>query len=90
MQEPSSEHVEPFMLEPIERAGTAGYVPLCVALHWIMTSGGVTRVRLDDDLAWKAAVAKLRPFLAGGDFVVIGLPACGGLTETIPCARHLR
>jgi hypothetical protein len=45
MQEPPSEHVEPFMLEPIERAGTAGYVPLCVALHWIMTSGGVTRVR---------------------------------------------
>jgi hypothetical protein len=61
-----------------------GYVPLCVALHWIASGAGTMRVRLDDGEAWATAVAKLRPLLASGDFEVIGLPGSGGLSERIP------
>ena len=32
--------VQPYMIEPMNRAGTAGYVAFCAALHWIMTEGG--------------------------------------------------
>src|SRR5262245_31227826 len=80
----SSEYVEPFMLEPMEGGDGAGYVPLCVALHWIMTGRGSIRVRLDDATAWASAVAELRPLLA--NFEVIGLPGAGGLSEVIPSA----
>ena len=78
------DYVEPTMLEPMEDRDGAGYVPLCVALQWIMTAGGSLRVRLDDAKAWASAVAKLRPFLATGNFEVIGLPGAGGLPEVIP------
>ena len=80
----SSEYVEPSMLEPMEGRDGAGYAPLCVALHWIMTGSGSIRVRLDDATAWASAVAKLRPLLAGGDVEVIGLPGTGRLAEVIP------
>jgi hypothetical protein len=84
--EPSvaSAHVEPSMLEPMEGTETAGYVPLCVALHWIATGAGTKRIRLDDSEAWAAAVAKLRPLLAGGEFEVIGVPRAAALAEPIP------
>ncbi len=32
--------IESCMIEPMMREGSAGYVPLCSALHWIMTEGG--------------------------------------------------
>src|SRR5262245_20019111 len=79
----SSEYVEPFMLEPMEGGDGAGYVPLCVALHWIMTGSGSIRVRLDYATAWASAVAELRPVIASGE-LVIGLPGGGGLPEVIP------
>jgi hypothetical protein len=80
----SSEYVEGFMVEPMGDPDAIGYVPLCVALHWIASGAGTMRVRLDDAEAWATAVAKLRPLLASGDFEVIGLPASGGLAEPVP------
>ena len=32
--------IEPCMLEPLVEPGRSGYVPLCAALHWIMTGNG--------------------------------------------------
>jgi hypothetical protein len=39
------------MLEPMARAGTAGYVPLCAAIPWIMTNGGSLVKQLKDEEA---------------------------------------
>ena len=72
------------MLEPMTAPYLAGYVPLCVALHWIMTNGGTLAVRLGDRQAWTAAVAKLHPLICGGEIEVIGLPRAGSLTEPLP------
>lgn len=78
------EYIEPYMLEPMLGEENAGYVPLCVALHWIMTSRGTQLKRLDDEDAWRSAVAELRPTLTVKSFEVIGLPGTGGLPEVIP------
>ena len=50
---------KPVMIESISGPGKAGYVPLCSALLWIMTGGGVHRVKCDDEDAWRVAVDKL-------------------------------
>jgi hypothetical protein len=76
--------VEAFMLEPISNPEPAGYVPLCAALHWIMTSGGTRPVLMDDQDAWAASVDKLMPLICGGDFELIGLPRGRSLTERVP------
>jgi hypothetical protein len=54
--------VEPYMIEPMMRAGTAGYVPLCSALHWIMTEAGQRVQHLEDSEVWKASVERLWPY----------------------------
>lgn len=75
--------IEPSMLEPLQGPERAGYVPLCAAIHWIATDGGLHRVRLFDLESWSAAIAKLRPLIASGEFEVIGLPRGGGLAEAV-------
>jgi hypothetical protein len=79
-----SEHVKPYMLEPMVAEGTAGLVPLGVAILWIMTKSGILRVRLDDKDEWKIAVDKLLPYLADGTFEVVGLRGADGRPEVIP------
>ena len=76
--------VEPFMLEPMTSPIPTGYVPLCVVLHWIMTSGSARSVAMDDEAAWAASVEKLFPLIYAGDIELIGLPCGQPLTERIP------
>ena len=77
--------VEPFMLEPMTSPIPTGFVPLCVVLHWIMTSGGARSVALDDEAAWAALYfEKLFPLIYAGDIELIGLPCGQPLTERIP------
>ena len=60
--------IEPCMLEPIANS-TAAYVPLCAALHWIMTDGGTRKIAIDNKRAWNSAVDKLLPLISGGNRV---------------------
>jgi hypothetical protein len=75
--------IEDAMLEPVENQ-SAGYVPLCSALHWIMTRGGVLRLALDDKNAWNGACAKLFPLIHEGRIELIGLRRGAALAENIP------
>ena len=50
--------VQPYMIEPMTRAETAGYVPLCAALLWIMTDGGTIDRNLEDDKAWAGCTGR--------------------------------
>ena len=72
------------MLEPIMRAGTEGLVPLCVAIHWIMTSGGTNQTPFDDREAWDGACRKLFAFIVSGEIGLIGTPWDGSLSGQIP------
>jgi hypothetical protein len=76
--------ITPEMLEPLTTPYLAGYVPLCVALHWIMTEAGTLTVHFDDAEAWAASVAELHPLICGGEVELIGKPRGGSLTERIP------
>jgi hypothetical protein len=69
--------VEPYMIEPMMRSGTAGYVPLCSALHWIMTEAGRKSVHLEDTPLWGAAVGRLIPLISTSEVQVIGRDANG-------------
>ena len=69
--------VEPYMIEPMMRSGTAGYVSLCSALHWIMTEAGRKSLRLEDTPLWDAAVGRLIPLISTGEVQVIGRDATG-------------
>jgi hypothetical protein len=73
--------IEPYMLKPISDTGSAGYVPLCAALQWIMSSAGTRAVMVDDQGGWKAAVDKLWPLVCGGEIELNGLPCGGALAE---------
>jgi hypothetical protein len=64
--------VEPQMIEPMTSSGTAGYVPLCSALHWIMTEAGQKCRHLDDKQSWDAAVARLISLISTGEVEIIG------------------
>lgn len=75
--------VDDGMIEPVENR-TEGYVPLCSALQWLMTRGGVLRLRLNDEKAWASACDKLIPAIHSGNIELIGLPHGGALTERIP------
>jgi hypothetical protein len=77
-------NVEPANVEPIASADPVGYVPLCAALHWIMTGQGTRIVALDDHDAWRAACAKLLPPIQTGEVELTGFPAGGELAERIP------
>lgn len=75
--------IEPQMIEPMTRPGTAGYVPLCSALHWIMTRGGGVVKHLNDDDAWMASTERLLPLISTGEVEIIGRPRSGGPAEPI-------
>jgi hypothetical protein len=73
--------VPPSMLEPIT-SGSAGYVPFCSALHWIMTSRGTRQAAMDDEAAWNSSVQKLLPLICEEEIELIGLRC--GRSERIP------
>jgi hypothetical protein len=75
--------VQPYMIEPMARAGTAGYVSFCVALHWIMTKGGTAGKNLEDFDAWNDSVQQILPLISTGEIQVIGRPISGGSAQTI-------
>jgi len=60
------------MIEPLASEGTNGFVPLCVALHWIMTKGGALRLTVDDQEAWDTACEKLFPLIHEGTIGLLG------------------
>jgi hypothetical protein len=72
------------MIEPIAGLERRAYIPLCSALHWIMTAGGSEFVTLDDESAWQDATRKLFALIHIGDVELIGLPRGGTQTEKIP------
>jgi hypothetical protein len=76
--------IESYMLEPVSRPGSAGFVALCSALQWIMTSGGLRPVMMDDKDEWDRAVALLWPLICGGNIELIGLHRGRALTERVP------
>jgi hypothetical protein len=77
--------IEPMMIEPIaSRSPEGGYVPLCSALHWIITNGGIKTVALDDKKAWQAGCKVLFSLIHTGEIELVGLPRTGGLAEKIP------
>jgi hypothetical protein len=75
--------IKPCMLEPIANS-TAAYVPLCAALHWIMTDGGTRKIAIDNKGAWNSAVDKLLPLMSGGEIELIGLRCGRPLPEPLP------
>jgi hypothetical protein len=72
------------MIEPIANFDPRPYVPLCSAIHWVETAGGLNLVNIDDGAAWDAAARKLFRFIQAGNIELIGLPSGGNRTETIP------
>jgi hypothetical protein len=76
--------IEPSMLEPMTNVAADGDVPLCVALHWIMSNGGVRAVNLDDTEAWASSVEKLRPLICADKVALIGLRPGHSDAERIP------
>jgi hypothetical protein len=75
--------VQPYMIEAMTRPESAGYVPLCSALLWIMTDAGSTKKSLQDTASWQAAVARLLPLISTGEIEVIGRPGTGGAPKVI-------
>ena len=75
--------IEPCMLEPIANS-TAAYVPLCAALHWLMTNGGTRKIAIDNKGAWNSALDKLLPLIGGGEIELIGLRCGRPLPEPLP------
>nr|WP_041757222.1 hypothetical protein [Bradyrhizobium sp. ORS 278] len=78
--------VEAPMIEPMTRASQAGYVPLCSAIHWVMTESGRLKRHLEDTQAWNAAVRTLTPLMATGEVEVIGRDSTG---QPQPIDPHL-
>lgn len=70
--------VQSYMIEPMTLPGTAGYVPFCAALHWIMTEGGSVDKNLEDLGSWETSVERLLPLISTGEVQVIGRPPVGG------------
>ena len=76
--------VQPYMIEPMTRTATAGYVPFCAALHWIVTEGGTLSKNLEDFGAWKDSVKRILPLISTGELQIVGRPSSGGPAQTIP------
>jgi hypothetical protein len=76
--------IDDVMIEPLASEGTNGYVPLCAALHWIMTKGGTLRLTIDDHNAWDSACEKLFPLIHEGAIEIIGRASANSLAEKIP------
>jgi len=75
--------VQPYMLEPMTRPDTAGYVPLCSVLHWIMSDAGSVKRNLEDAESWNASVERLLPLISSGEIEIIGKPTSGGPAERV-------
>jgi hypothetical protein len=75
--------IETHMIEPMTRSGTAGYVPLCCVLHWVMTTGGSATKNVDDMNAWTNSVARLMPLISTEQIEIIGRPNSRGASEPI-------
>jgi hypothetical protein len=75
--------IQPCMIEPMMRAGTAGYVPLCSAFHWIMTEAGQAVQHLQNSELWKVSVQRLLPLISTGEVQIIGTPNSGGAPKEI-------
>lgn len=75
--------IKSYMIEPMKRPGTAGYVPFCSVLHWMMTLGGTETVNLEDYDAWAKSINQLIPLISTGEIQVIGRPSSGGPSEPI-------
>ncbi len=80
----SNRAITPDMLAPLAAAGSAGYVPLGVALHWIMTKAGTRSATVNDAGGWNTAVDSLWPLICSGEIELIGLGPGRGLSERIP------
>lgn len=79
---PESFPIEPYMLQPMVASGNSGYVPLCSALHWIMTDGGVRKALINDE-SWAQTLEQVWPLICSNELELIGLPAGKGMTERI-------
>lgn len=54
------------MLRPMNMPGSAGYVPLCTAVQWIMANGGARVASLSSE-AWDQSVSALWPLVCSGE-----------------------
>jgi hypothetical protein len=72
------------MIGPISRIGDAGYVPMCVALHWIMTKGGLRDVFIDNEELWHAACRDMLALIHENEVELVGISRVGQLSESIP------
>jgi hypothetical protein len=75
--------IEAYMIEPMTRTGTAGYVPLCSAVHWIMTGAGQKPQDLEDSQSWRSSSERLSSLISTGEVQIIGRPISGGPPATI-------
>lgn len=75
------------MIEPLARASNTGYVPLCSALHWIMTKGGIRRAPIDDQPLWDTACSELFALIEEDEIELVGRQRGGPLS--LPIRGHL-
>jgi hypothetical protein len=75
--------IEPYMIEPMTRAGTSGYVPLSSALLWVCTKAGTQGADLGDIELWEKSVADLLALIATGEIEVLGQSNSGRLPEKL-------
>jgi hypothetical protein len=84
---PDREHTEwpitPAMLQPLTTAGTAGYVPLCATIQWIMTNSGTRPAMINEQGKWAAAVDALWPLICSGEIELLGLGRGRAFTEPL-------
>lgn len=76
--------IDATMISPIANSEPRAYVPLCAALHWIMTDSGVRSLPMNDIAAWQEATRKLMAYVQSGEIELIGCPRESGRTERIP------
>jgi hypothetical protein len=72
------------MIAPVKSSESRAFVPLCAALHWIMTDRGVRTPALDDATAWREATAQLLALIQRDEIQLIGCPPASRRTEKIP------
>lgn len=81
---PATYSIDASMIEPITRQGSTGLVPLCCAIHWIMSASGTRTVTINDTASWDTASQTLLSLIAADEIEFFGLPRGEGLTERIP------
>jgi hypothetical protein len=81
--------IEAFMLEPISNAEPAGYVPLCAALHWIMTSSDTRPASMNDQEAWASSVGMARSGPTRWTALTSACDRCCRKSILDPCASNI-